>query len=394
MSSRVVITGIGMVTPLGRVPAEVLRRIAAGEGAAAPPSGFDATPFACQVCAEVKDFEVLPWLPEPKMLRLLNRDAQLAVAAARLALQDARLQAGVDYPAEDIGLFGATGMAGLPLREVLPLIRASTSADGRLEPGRFGQQGLRSVSPLLSFKVLANMPVCFISICEGIQGPNAIYTPWEGQGALAIEAGLRAVAEEDARCALVGGCDVRTHELAFLALEQLGLFRSWRENGTGVIPGEGAVFLVLENEAGAVARNARRYARVVGCGLGTAGKGTRLAESCGEVLRKLGAVVGPLTPALSPRERGRGAADCLSALVGAGDDGALSPAEEMAALRGLGVTWRAVIHPKRQAGNLFAAAAALQVSLGALLCEQLGGRVLANCFGYGSEQAAFVLEKP
>jgi hypothetical protein len=52
---------------------------------------------------------------------------------------------------------------------------------GRFDPTRFGQAGLRAVSPILSFKILSNMPLCFVSICENIQGPNGIFTPWEGQ---------------------------------------------------------------------------------------------------------------------------------------------------------------------------------------------------------------------
>ena len=60
---------------------------------------------------------------------------------------------------------------------------------------------------MLSFKILANMPICFVSIFENLRGPNAVYTPWEGQGAQAIAAGVRAVAEGEVPCAVVGGCD-------------------------------------------------------------------------------------------------------------------------------------------------------------------------------------------
>ena len=159
MAGRVVITGIGMVTPLGKGPAEVLRRVQAMESAAAPPTRFDASPFACPVCAEVKGFRPQDFVAEPKMIRLMNRDAQFAVAAAHLALQDARLKVGADYPPEEIALFGATGLAGLPLAEVASLIKKSATPDGRFDVRKFGQEGLRSISPLLSFKVLGNMPV-------------------------------------------------------------------------------------------------------------------------------------------------------------------------------------------------------------------------------------------
>jgi 3-oxoacyl-[acyl-carrier-protein] synthase II len=91
MPASIVITGIGMVTPLGLDPWVILRRAAAGESAAAPPTGFDAAPFACRVCAQVRDFQPQQYVSEPKLLRLMNPDARFAVAAAHRALRDAGL---------------------------------------------------------------------------------------------------------------------------------------------------------------------------------------------------------------------------------------------------------------------------------------------------------------
>ncbi len=377
MRTGVVITGIGMVIPMGRNPPEVLRDLEAGRSAVAPPAHFDPSPFACPVCAEVRDFQPQPHVAEPKMIRLMNRDAQLAVAAAHLALADAEVKPGKTYPPEEIALFGATGMAGLPLAEVVPLLRASTGPDGNFDPGRFGQAGLRAVSPILSFKILSNMSLCFVSICENIQGPNAIYTPWEGQGAQAVEAAIRALECGEAQCALAGGCDVKTHELAFLSLEQLGLFASWRERGRGLVPGEGAVFLVLENADRVAARGAKVYARVSQFNLRTHRRNVRRADTCIEVLNELDLL----------KKR-------ASALVAADNGDAPAAQDEQQALAELHITASTVFRPKIQTGDLFAAAAALQIALGALLAERRAGRVLANCFGYGSEFAAFVLEKP
>lgn len=377
MQASVVITGIGMVTPLGKNPPEILRGIESGLSAAARPSNFDAAPFSCPVCAEVKDFQPQQYVSEGKMIRLMNRDAQLAVAAAHLALEDAGVKPGATYAPEEIGLFGATGLAGLPLAEVVPLVKASTGPDGQFDPRRFGQAGLRAVSPILSFKILSNMPLCFVSICENIQGPNGIYTPWEGQGAQAVEAAIRALECGDASCALAGGCDVKTHELAFLSLEQHGLFASWRQNQAGLVPGEGAVFLVLETAERAAARGARAYARVSGFSLCTHRQGANRSDTCAKVLE----------PLKLPHEP-------LNGLVATDNGDALAGEDERQALAALQISAPTVINPKKQAGDLFAAAAGLQIGLGALLVERGGGRVLANCFGHGSEQASFVLEKP
>ncbi|MEI6674613.1 MAG: beta-ketoacyl synthase N-terminal-like domain-containing protein [Verrucomicrobiota bacterium] len=374
MTEAVVITGIGMVTPLGFDAKEVLERIMAGTSAIAPPRHFDVSPFACPVCATIEDFRPLDFIAEAKLIRLMSRDAQLAAAAAHLALQDAGLGSDRFYAPEDIGLFGATGMAGLPVREIVPLLKASTDADGRFDLAKFGDAGLRAVSPILSFKILSNMPVCFVSICENIQGPNAVYTPWEGHGARAIEAGILALQAGDARCAVVGGCDVKTHELAFLALEQLGLFQSWHPTGTGLAPGEGAAFLVLETAAMAMRRGATIHARIAGFNFHC-----QQGPPQANVLEKVLA-------GLAPQQVG-------AIIAAANSDPALDQAET-AALACIDLTTKLVLSPKKQLGDLFAAAAPLQVALGALVAKQLGQPVLANCFGHGTEQAAFLLTPP
>ncbi len=426
MAPAVVITGIGMVTPLGTAPPEILRRIEAGDSAAAP-SGFGPDAFACPVCARVEGFQPQAYVSEVKLARLMNRDAQFAVAAAHLALQDARVKAGADYPPEEIAVFGATGLAGLPLGEVLPLVNASAGDDGVFDLVRFGRAGLRAVSPTLSFKILSNMPICFVSICEHIQGPNGIYTPWEGQGAQAIAAGVRALQSGDARCALVGGCDVKTHELAFLGLEQQGVFDLWKECGDGVdqsssfsswssipaarlrlrgrrrgggqevagsldghggvVPAEGAAFLMLETEDNARERGAKIYARLTESSQVSRRKGQGRAETLTRVLRGFEGTT------LSESGRGSGKT-CFEAMVGSGNGDFVAEREEAAALAAAQISPRTILHPKKHLGDLFAAAAPVQVGVAALLAQRGSRSVLANCFGHGTEQAAFVLERP
>jgi 3-oxoacyl-[acyl-carrier-protein] synthase II len=377
MRDAIVITGIGMVTPLGNDDGEVLRRVKAGECAAKQPADFAADAFACPVCAAITDFHAPDYVSELKTIRLMNREAQLAVAAARLALRDANLTVGREYLAEDIGLFGATGLAGLPLPEVMPLIRASSAADGRFDVTRFGGAGLKAVSPILSFKILGNMPICFVAINEGIKGANAIFTPWEGQGAQTIECGVRALRNWQARCALVGGCDVKTHELSFLSLEQQGVFDSWRTTGSGAIPGEGSVFLVLEKESDASVRGAKAYARLTGMALRTLGLGTNHVSDYGELFKQ--------TAAIGQRFR---------SIISAANGDTSHQRDEEAALCETRITGESTLAPKKHTGDLFAAAAFLQVALAAQAVHQFGGRTLANCLGHGTEQAVFVLEKP
>jgi 3-oxoacyl-(acyl-carrier-protein) synthase len=217
--------------------------------------------------------------------------------------------------------------------------------------------------------------MCFVSIFENIRGPNAVYTPWEGQGAQAIAAGIQAVADGDVPCALVGGCDVKTHAFSFAALDQFGVWDSWTEHGNGCIPGEGAAFLMLEECGRAVRRGAHIHAGIRRHAIRSVVSGDALADTFVDVFRRAEIAGRPL-------------------IVAAGDgDAAISRAEQTAIER-TGLTGCESIRPKKHLGNLFAAAAGVQVALAAALASQQVGQtpVLANCFGYGSEHAAFLLE--
>lgn len=370
--AEVVVTGIGLVTPLGCSAGGILHAIERGE-TAAQASPYS-PPSACPMYAPVRDFDAAMHFPEDKTLRLMNRDAQMAVVAARLAMRDSGIVPDALYPAEEIALYGATGLAGMPAGEIARLVEGAAAADGSLDLKRFGEVALKRIRPVLSFKILANMPMCFVSIFEKIRGPNAVYTPWEGQGAQAIAAGVQAVADGDVPCALVGGCDVKTHAFSFAALDQFCVWDSWMQHGNGCIPGEGAAFLMLEGRAQAARRGARIYAGIRRHATGSVVSDDLLADILFDVFRAADVVGRPL-------------------IVGAGDGDAGIASAERTAIERAGLGGCEMICPKKHLGNLFAAAAGVQVALAAALASQsCATTVLANCFGYGSEQAAFLLE--
>lgn len=378
MATEVVITGIGMVTPLGSSVSQVLTALGEGSNAVAPPSTFDAAPFACRLCCEIAEFAPEDYVRDPKSVRLMNREALLAAAAAKFAVEDAELEVGTDYAPERVGLFGATGLAGLPFEEAAPLVRRSADGQGRFDPRLFATVALKETRPTLSFKILSNMPICFISVFENIQGPNCIFNPWEGQGALAIVEGLRALQRGEADCCLVGGCDYKTHLLGFIALHQQGVFDSWEQRGAGCIPGEGATFLVLETQGQAAQRGVKRYARIAGYGFSRArGSGDEVAY------RRAMAEAMPDRPSRVQ-------------LVSAADGTPELERAENAALQALKMEVSRSLSAKKQLGSLFAAAAATQMGLGAAITHERGGtkdsNTLVNCFGPGSEQASFLLE--
>jgi 3-oxoacyl-(acyl-carrier-protein) synthase len=370
----VVITGIGMVTPLGNSPKEVLERILNNESAATKPE-FETSEFDCSLCASVSDFNPEQYFPENKSLRLMNRDAQMAVVAAHLAMADARVNSDTTYLAEDIALYGSTGIAGMSVEEITTIIQYAANKDGDLNLESFGKIALKRVRPVLSFRILANMPICFVSIFQHIKGPNAVYTPWEGHGAQAIAAGIQAIKSGLAQCALVGGCDCKRRELSFINLQQLGVFESWKKFGRGSVPGEGSVFLVLEEEGAASQRGNKVYAKISDYKLSSITNDLKLKDTMLSTMSKF-------------RVNGE-------VKVVAASDGDITITEnERLALEHLGLDPQKLLKPKSNIGNLFAAAAAVQVGLAAKLTSRYESRrqVMANCFGYGSEHASFLLE--
>jgi 3-oxoacyl-(acyl-carrier-protein) synthase len=374
MDKSVVITGIGMVVPLGMSPDNILGKLQEGVTAKQKPD-FNTESFDCPFCASIHDFDAENYFPENKTLRFMNRDAQLAVVAAQMAMQDAGIVADKTYAGQEIALYGSTGVAGMSVDEAAGIVRHATGEDGTFDLQRFGSVALKRIRPVISFKILASMPICFVSIFQNVRGPNAIYSPWEGNGAHAIATGVRAIKRGDVPCALVGGCDVKTRELSFINLQQLGIFDSWKQNGVGCIPGEGSAFLVLEDKNAAAARGKKAYARITDYNLYSADLG-----STSEMLSN---AIGRLTLGSNQLH-----------LVSACDGAPAIANMERESLEYCGIKCSSTMQPKSGMGDLFAAAAFVQVGLGAAFAKKTNhsGQILANCMGYGSEQAVFVME--
>ena len=367
---NIVITGVGMVTPLGHDASIVLHGIGDGKTAAAPPTTFDPDSFACRVCAEIPDFDAEQYFPENKTLRMMSDDAQLAVVAGKKAMEDAGIEVDRDYNSDDIALFGSTGLASVPIDEIKRIVSNAAGDDGQLDMNRFASVTLKRLRPVFSFKLLANMPVCFVSMFENIRGPNGIYTPWEGQGAYALIRAACEIAAGRAKCAMAGGCDSRTSLISFLTLQQYGMLDSWK-SGRGLIPGQGSAFLILEDQQAAMKRDARIYARLAGWQIRTT-NGSHSADDYMDVT----------------------SATCNDAdlvLAGTSDLPDLREAEKNAI--GSVAPNAEILYPKDHAGDLFAAAAGVQAGLGAAACgSNRYNRVAINCFGHGSQIAGFVLE--
>jgi 3-oxoacyl-[acyl-carrier-protein] synthase II len=261
---RVAVTGIGLVSPLGNDSAEALANAAAGRSAVrrleTPWSDRLAAPLAA--CARFQGEE---HFPAPR-LRMLDRVSQLALVAARQAIGEARL----DLPGADrrrVGVFIGTGMGG-----------ALTTDEGYLSLYRDGADRLKPFSILTG---MTNAPAAWIGIEHDLTGPNLTYSTACSSSAVAIgEAWLR-LRRGEIDLALAGGVEAPLAFGAMKAWEALHTLASedprdpsasckpFSANRSGLVLGEGAAILVLEDRARAVARGAPMLGELLGYGLAT-----------------------------------------------------------------------------------------------------------------------------
>lgn len=261
-SRRVVITGLGVVTPIGTGVEGFWQGLRSRRSAVGPITRFDPSPFRSRIAAEITDFDASDFL-EDRQARRFDRYSQLSVAAARLALMDARL----DPAREDRDRFGA--MLGTALGGV---------ARGEEQHANFVRGGIREVDPSLALSVFAGASSCNIAISFGLTGPNSTNGMSCASGAIAIGEGFRSIVRGDADVMLAGGAEAPLAPLCFGAFaliramstrndDPAAASRPFDRQRDGFVMAEGAALLVLEERSRALARGAPIYAEVLGYGL-------------------------------------------------------------------------------------------------------------------------------
>ena len=259
---RVVVTGIGAITPIGTGVEGLWQGLRERRSAVGPITRFDAEPFRSRIAAEVRDFHATDHIEE-RRVRRLDRFSQFAVAATRLALEDARL----DPAREDRDRIGA--MMGTALGGV---------AHGEAQSRVFYQEGYRSVDPGLALGVFPGAASCNVAIEFGLTGPNSTNGMSCASGTIAIGDAFRAIARGDADVMVGGGAEAPLAPLCFGAFaliramstrndEPARASRPFDAGRDGFVMGEGAAVLVLEERGRALARGAPVYAEICGFGL-------------------------------------------------------------------------------------------------------------------------------
>lgn len=259
--NRVVVTGMGMVSPLGHNVAESWSAILAGKSGAAPINQFDASTFATQFSASVKNLDLSPYLSD-KEARKVDPFIQYGMAAGVQAVEDSGLQVTPEN-AERIGCVIGSGIGGLGSIEETALT--------------IKERGPRRISPFFVPGSIINMIAGNLSIRYGFKGANIAVTTACTTGTHCIGLAAREIMFGYADAMICGGSEMATtpvgiggfgaaRALSTRNAEPERASRPWDKARDGFVLGDGAGVLVLEEYQHALARGARIYAEVVGFG--------------------------------------------------------------------------------------------------------------------------------
>ena len=285
-AARVVITGVGVVSPIGIGQEPFWQSLAADRGGIGALDLPSSTSLPSRLIAPVTGFDPLEFLPSRKLLKVMSRDIQLGVAASRLAVDDAGLDRGELDP-DRVGVsFGTGRISSLP-EDLLPsaeLIGDGLDPDmeGTVDWTRWGEGSLGRIAPMWLLKRLPNMPACHVSIGLDARGPNNTITSRETSGLLALAEGVRVIERGAADCMVVGatGSLVQPVDLVKLNLVRTlsrnhdnpsGSCRPFDVDRDGTVLGEGAAAFLIERLETARRRGATIYAEILGCGAGCNG---------------------------------------------------------------------------------------------------------------------------
>jgi 3-oxoacyl-[acyl-carrier-protein] synthase II len=280
---RVVITGLGIVSPIGIGKDRFWQNLLEGRSGIDYLTSVPSTNLPCKLAAEIRDFDPLSYVYEKKFLKVMSRDIQLGVSAASLAMKDAGLHAG-DIEPERLGVeFGAGHISFTP-EELAEAARDYHDPSEREGYTRWGEDSMGRIAPLWLLRQLPNMPACHVAIEHDAQGPNNTITSAEASPLLALQEGMRVIAGGRADAMIVGACSSNIHpvDIARLSLydslsrqdeDPQTACRPFDMERDGTIVGEGSAVFVLERYEHAVARGADIYCEVLAVGAGCDGKG-------------------------------------------------------------------------------------------------------------------------
>ena len=285
---RVVITGIGVVSPIGLGAEDFWRNLLARQVGIRRISAFDPSGFASQIAGELPDFKIAQEVPKSyrKATKVMSRDVEIAVLAARHAFAHAKLRTKADVEEGqsydfDPARFGCNIGAGLISADLNELAYAFDQA--RRDPGsnqidwhRWGSEGMQQLTPLWLLKYLPNMLASHVTIIHGLSGPSNNITSAEASGHLSIGEAFRTIQRGDADHAIAGSAEAKISPMGMMRQQLLGRLntscndrpadavRPFDPAAAGTVVADGGALLILEEYEAAKARGATIYAQIAG----------------------------------------------------------------------------------------------------------------------------------
>lgn len=275
-SSSIVITGVGVVSPIGIGNDPFWQALVAGRSGVELVSHDAETP---RLAARVKDFDPAALLARRrKFLKVMPPAIQYGTAAATLAMREADLKRR-DIPPDRLGVvFGAGRLSTTP-QELSAVLAACRNEAGKFIANRWGQAATDEIAPLWLLRQLPNMPASHVSIEFDARGPNNTITSRDCGAILAVSEAVNLIEREVVDCVIVGGCGSLVAPLDWLKLRLFdelsesyadpeGACRPFDKSRDGTVVGEGAAAFVLERRSHAIKRGATVFAEVLGVGSG------------------------------------------------------------------------------------------------------------------------------
>lgn len=264
MNRRVVITGMGVISPLGCDLEKTWKVALEGKNGIGPITLFDASTFPCRIAAEVRNFNIDSSIGDKKLIKFLNRGSQFGVAAAQMAMADADLHAG-DYEPTRTGV-SLSSSGSRPNLESLNLIYRT------IEDSRFPV-----INPISAINWNPNTGASIIGRLANARGPNTVFSIACSGSSQAIGTALRMIQQGDADIVVTGGYESLISEGDLIGFSLLGALstrneephrasRPFDRERDGFVLGEGAAVIILEDLSHALARGAKIYAELAGYG--------------------------------------------------------------------------------------------------------------------------------
>jgi 3-oxoacyl-[acyl-carrier-protein] synthase II len=275
MNRRVVVTGMGCVTPLGTNPEELWSRLKRGESGVDYTQSFDATQFPTTFSAEVRDWDVADQLDDPKIWKQRGRHTQFAAGAAKQAVVAAGI--GETMDPTRFGVYLGSGDGHQDFETFTRMVLAAIREEDKIDVAAFVKTGIEILNPIDELEQEPNMPVGHLASMFNAQGPNANCLTACAASSQAIGEARELIRRGDADVMLSGGTHSMIHPFGVTGFNLLtalstrnedpqGASRPFERDRDGFVLGEGAAMVVLEEREHAKARGAQIYGEIKGYG--------------------------------------------------------------------------------------------------------------------------------